>query len=59
MKQAQPINTGVICWLDIDFTPTARLWRYQSSGWLNKGRKEHLREKEVFYLKVLLTAKIM
>lgn len=23
--QVQPINTGLICWLDVEFTPTPRL----------------------------------
>jgi hypothetical protein len=58
MKQEVPINTGLICWLDTEFTPTPRLWRYQFTGWLNKGKKESLTQKEVFYLTVLVTAKI-
>jgi len=24
-KQGQPIHTGLICWLDVEFTPTPRL----------------------------------
>ena len=44
-RQVQPVHTGLICWLDVEFTPTPRLLDISGSEMLNTGKKESLKEK--------------